>query len=163
MVRLHGIPRSIVSDRDNQFLSHFWRILWQRFDTSLNFSSTCNPQSDGQTEVVKCTLGNLLRVLVGDFPEQWDQRLAQVEFAFNSMPKRSTGYAPFVFAYGHLPKNIMDVNSTTSENKRLKILWKPAKMYISRWYKLCKGLMRSKKKMLINIRGFKLLEWERLS
>jgi hypothetical protein len=64
IVRLHGLPRSIVSDRDTKFIGHFWRTLWKNMGTKLMFSSTYHPQMDGKIEVVNRSLGYLLRSLV---------------------------------------------------------------------------------------------------
>ena len=91
IVRLHGLPNSIVSDRDTRFVVHFWRTLWKKLGTKLSFNSAYHPQTDGQTDVVNRSLGNLLRSLEGEDPKQWDQVLAQAEYAYNDSPNRSTG------------------------------------------------------------------------
>jgi hypothetical protein len=69
VVKLHGLPRSIVYERDVRFTGHFWRTLWKNLGTKLNFSSTYHPRSDGQTEIVNRILGNMLRSLVGENPK----------------------------------------------------------------------------------------------
>jgi hypothetical protein len=72
VVRLHGLPRSIVSDRDTKFVGHLWRTLWKKLGTYLSFNSSYHPQTDGQIEVVNKSLGNLLRSLVIEHHNQWD-------------------------------------------------------------------------------------------
>ena len=64
--RLHGILKTITSDCDVKFVGNFWRVLWKKFSTSLQFSSITHPQTDGQIEVVNRTLGNMLRCLAAD-------------------------------------------------------------------------------------------------
>ncbi|GJT01420.1 putative reverse transcriptase domain-containing protein [Tanacetum coccineum] len=106
---LHGLPSSIVSDQDTRFLSHFWRSLWKMVNTQLNFSSAYHPQTDGQTEVVNRSLGNLLRCLVGDHVKAWDQKLCQAEFAHNHAVNRSTGFSPFQVVYSAQPRGPLDL------------------------------------------------------
>ncbi|XP_052627007.1 uncharacterized protein LOC128133560 [Lactuca sativa] len=109
--RLHGLPSSIVSDRETRFLSHFWRSRWKMVNTHLNFSSAYHPQTDGQTEVVNQSLGNILRCLVGDHVKTWDQKLCQAEFAHNHAINRSTGYSPFQVVYSVQPRGQLDLMS----------------------------------------------------
>ncbi|PKU79630.1 putative mitochondrial protein [Dendrobium catenatum] len=109
IVRLHGISRSLTSDRDVKFISHFWRELWKRFQTDLKMSSAYHPQTDGQTEVTNRTLASMLRCLVEDHPKRWEEVLGQAEFAYNSMPNRATGMCPFSIVYTKMPNHIVDV------------------------------------------------------
>lgn len=95
IVRLHGLLKSIVSDKDVKFTGHFWRTLWKKMDTQLSVVSAYHPQTNGQTEVVNRSLGNLIRSLIRENSRMWDRVLAQAEFAYNDSPNHSTGYSPF--------------------------------------------------------------------
>ncbi|PKU65627.1 hypothetical protein MA16_Dca021516 [Dendrobium catenatum] len=110
VVRLHGLPRSITSDRDVKFVSHFWREVWKRLGTELRFSSAYHPQSDGQTEEVNRTLGNMLRCLVQEQPKQWEDVLSRAEFPYNAMTNRSTGKPPFEIVYTKTPNTAVDIS-----------------------------------------------------
>ena len=102
IVKLHGIPRSVVSNRDSKFLSHFWKCLWKMVGTKLLFSTSHHPQTDGQTEVTNRTLGTLLRGLVCKTQKDWDIRLGHAEFAYNRAISTTTGRSP-LFIYGINP------------------------------------------------------------
>ena len=72
--------------------------------TLLKFSTAYHPQTDGQTEAVNKSLGNLLRCLVGDSPGNWDLILPQAEFAYNNSVNWSTGLSPFEIVHGYKPR-----------------------------------------------------------
>ena len=94
VVRLHGFPESIISDRDTRFTSHFWRALWKLSGTQLRMSTSYHPQSDGQTESVNRVVQDILRAYVSDSRRDWDRHLTAVEIAINSSRHASTGYTP---------------------------------------------------------------------
>ena len=100
IVRLHGVPASIVSDRDPRFVSRFWKQLQQALGSTLCFSTAAHPQTDGQSERTIQTLEDMLRACVLDFKESWDQYLALIEFAYNNSYQKTIGMAPYEALYG---------------------------------------------------------------
>jgi hypothetical protein len=100
IVRLHGIPRKIVSDRGTQFTSKFWKGLQQAMGTKLDFSTTYHPQSDGQTERVNKILEDLLRACVLTFDRDWESSLPYAEFSYNNSHQASINMSPFEALYG---------------------------------------------------------------
>jgi transposase InsO family protein len=101
--RQHGMPQSIVSDRDVRFTSAFWRQLFELTGTRLNMSSAYHPQSDGQTERFNRVLIEMLRSYVNAHATDWEKHLAAAEFAYNDAKHESTGYTPFFLNYGQHP------------------------------------------------------------
>jgi hypothetical protein len=117
IVRLHGLPQSIVSDRDVKFVSYFWRALWAKMGTKLKFSSAFHPQTDGQTEVVNRSIGNLLRCLITYHHTTWDLLLPHAEFAYNCSINRSTGVSLFEIVVGIKPKLPLDLAPLPSSSR----------------------------------------------
>ncbi|KAD5961899.1 hypothetical protein E3N88_13372 [Mikania micrantha] len=100
IVRLHGTPVSIISDRDPRFTSHFWKGLQSAWGTRLRFSTAFHPQTDGQSERTIQTLEDMLRACALEWTGNWDEYLCLVEFAYNNSWQASIGMAPFELLYG---------------------------------------------------------------
>ena len=101
VVRLHGIPKFIVSDRDGRFISKFWRELHTRMGTTLSFSTSFHPQTDGQSERTIQTLEDMLRACVLDRPTDWETSLSLIEFTYNNSWHASIKMTPFEALYGY--------------------------------------------------------------
>jgi transposase InsO family protein len=109
IIRLYGVPNTIVSDRDTKFLSHFWRTLWFKLETKLLFSTTCHPQTDGQTEVVNHTLSMMLRAILKTNLKLWEECLPHIEFAYNRSVHSTMKVSPFQVLYGFNPHAPIDL------------------------------------------------------
>ena len=105
--KLHGIPLSIVSDRDPRFTSRFWKELQSAFGTRLNFSTVFHPQTNGQSERVIQVLEDMLQGCVLDFSGSWDRYIPLMEFAYNNSYQSSIGTAPYETFYGRICRTPM--------------------------------------------------------
>jgi hypothetical protein len=100
VARLHGIPKTIVSDRDPKFTSNFWKGLYKGFRTNLNFIPAYHLESDGQIERVNSVIEDMLRMYVMDKPSKWEDYLHLVEFAYNNGYQALVKMIPFEALYG---------------------------------------------------------------
>ena len=143
IVKLHGFPRSIISDRDARFLSNFWTELFALSDTTLRFSTANHPQTDGQTERTNRTLEQYLRLYAANKPHEWSSYLPIAELAYNNSTHSSIGMSPFYLVYqrhANLPLDlaISDLHSRNATvesiaNERQTLLTK-AREYLAQAY-----------------------------
>ena len=100
MVKYHGVPVSIISDRDPRFTSTFWKAFQEAIGADLPYSTTYHPRTDGQSEKTIQTLKDMLSSLVLQFGDDWHAKLDLMEFAYNNSYFSSIGVAPFEALYG---------------------------------------------------------------
>ncbi|KAM0053816.1 putative nucleotidyltransferase, Ribonuclease H [Helianthus debilis subsp. tardiflorus] len=100
VVSRHGVPTSIISDRDARFTSELWQAMHKSFGSRLDMSTAYHPQTDGQSERTIQTLEDMLRACVIDFGKNWEKHLPLVEFSYNNSYHTSIQAAPFEALYG---------------------------------------------------------------
>jgi hypothetical protein len=109
IVYLHGVPNTIISDRDAKFLCHFFRTLWFKLGEKLLFSTTCHPQTDGQTEVVNRILSTMLRPILKTNLKLWEECLLHIEFTYNRSVHSTIKVSPFQVVYDFNPRAPIDL------------------------------------------------------
>ena len=112
--KLHGLPQSLISDRDRIFTSNLWQELFKLTDTQLIMSSSYHPQTDGQTERLNQCLENFLRCTVHSCPRQWHKWLPLAEFWYNTAFHSALGKSLFEVLYGHPPRHFGIANLTAN-------------------------------------------------
>ncbi|KAL4354151.1 hypothetical protein GQ457_06G015870 [Hibiscus cannabinus] len=119
VIKLHGIPRTIVSDRDCIFVTDMWTELAKLQGSELCFSSAYHPQSDGQTEALSHCLEMYLCCMVAYDPRQWCKYFPWAEYWYNTAYHSSVGMTPFRALYGRDPPTILSYVEGGSHHDQL--------------------------------------------
>lgn len=117
IVKLHGLPCSMVSDRDTVFTRQFWTELFTIARVKLQMSSAFHPQSDGQSEVVNRIITMYLRCLAGGRPKSWLKWLPWAEFCYNSSYQSALKCSPFKVVYGRDAPPMVSYQAGDSKSK----------------------------------------------
>jgi hypothetical protein len=113
VVRLHGFPKDIVSDRDPRFAGKFFSSLCKDLQIRQSMSTAFHPESDGQTERMNRVVEEFLRHYVNHKCDNWEELLPWAEFSINNAQQESTKYTPFFLNYGRHPRHPLE-NSVIS-------------------------------------------------
>ncbi|KAL4320065.1 hypothetical protein GQ457_18G005740 [Hibiscus cannabinus] len=126
---VHGVPKSIVSDRDPKFTSKFWESLHTTLGSRLNFSTSYHPQTDGQSERVIHVLEDMLRCCIIDFQGTWEKQLSLVEFAYKNSYQASIQMVPYEALYGRRCRTPGATEKVKLISERLKVASDRQKSY----------------------------------
>ena len=109
IVHLHGLPGSIICDRDSKFTSKWWREIHRILNVKILMSTSFHPQTDGLMERANRSIAQILQAFIAANQKDWVRFLALVEFTINSTINRATGMAPFEINYGFLPRMMQEL------------------------------------------------------
>ena len=122
IVKLHGFPCSIVSDRDRAFTSAFWQHLFKLSGTKLAISSAYHPKTDGETETVNLCLEMYLCCFTNQSPNSWSKLLPWAELWYNTSFQHCIGITPFKVVYGRDPPPIIKYDTAENDPPSLQAL-----------------------------------------
>ena len=150
VVRLHGVPRAIHTDRGAQFVGRWWREIWTLLGMKLRYGTAYHPQSQGQVERMNAVVSQTLRCLMSDVSDltKWTEYLPTVEMVVNSLPNRSTGYSPFFLMYGYhpvLPVELLKGDESTNVETVSKFLTRTQEVWRSARAQMEKAVVAQKK------------------
>ncbi|GJQ95478.1 putative reverse transcriptase domain-containing protein [Tanacetum coccineum] len=117
VVTRHGVPISIISDRNGRFTSLFWQALHKALGTQLDMSMAYHPETNGQSERTIQTLEDMLRACVLDFGKNWDRHLPLVKFSYNNSYHTSIKAAPFEELYGRKCRSPAEVSTSLHQDR----------------------------------------------
>jgi hypothetical protein len=152
IIRLHGVPKSIVTDRGSLFTSAYWSTFAYCLGTKRRLSTAFHPQTDGQTERQNQTLEAYLRVFCNYEQDNWAQLLSEAEYSYNNSVHSTTQVSPFQAVYGQdmpvtgvrqeldlkgqTPRAITDVARLAQTRATMKEAMKKAQDYQAKSYNL---------------------------
>jgi hypothetical protein len=138
VVRLHGVPDALISDRDKLFTSGWWQQVVSDLKIKHHMSTAYHPQTDGQTEKMNDVAESAIRHYVNDLGDDWDAFLSGIEFAINNSVSEALGMSPFLLNYGFSPRMPVDafytggkVPNAQEVSNELKLRGKRAMEYVA--------------------------------
>jgi hypothetical protein len=131
IVRLHGFPNSIVSDRDPVFTGHVWRDLFKLAGVQLRMSTAFHPQTDGQSEIVNKTIAMYLRCITGDRPRAWLDWLPWAEYCYNTSYHSALRTTPFEVVYGRPPPALLPYTAGSAATESVDALLRDRDMFLA--------------------------------
>ena len=138
VVRLHGIPQDIVSDRGPQFIAKVWQTFCEGIGATVSLTSGYHPQSNGQAERANQSMEDTLRCYCAKNPTAWSQYLPWVEYAHNTLISSSSGLSPFQASLGYQPPVFASqeqeaaVPSTNAHLRRCRRIWRQTRSALLR-------------------------------
>ena len=137
IVKLHGVPKAIHSDRGPQFIGAVWKGLWSLTGTSLRYGTVYHPQSQGQVERMNSVVEQMIRCLLSgqSCKSHWKEVLPTAELTINSLRNRNTSYSPFFLMYGYNPILLIELikgdevvsnEMVSTFIQRMKMIWQKA-------------------------------------